>query len=108
MSFGLLKQYVVQTGKATGKCNDISSADGNITIEPLLKKYKKTIHVFLVKILRSCECYERSKRLLSCMAEERCLLVCFHGGNNDECLLGYYTEYLLNCEQLFSLLMFRS
>jgi hypothetical protein len=29
-----------------------------------------------------------------CRAEERRLLVCFDGGNNDEYLLGYYTVLL--------------
>jgi hypothetical protein len=31
------------------------------------------------------------KFLWVCRAKECCLLACFHGGNNDEYLLGYYT-----------------
>jgi hypothetical protein len=44
-----------------GKFNDISSADENkyknITVEPLFKNYKKTVHLFIDRRLRSCTCF---------------------------------------------------
>jgi hypothetical protein len=39
---------------------DIGSADENkknITVEPLFKNYKKTIHLFIDGRLRSCTCF---------------------------------------------------
>jgi hypothetical protein len=43
------------------KCNDINSADENkyknITVDPLFKNYKKTIHLFIDRRLRSCACF---------------------------------------------------
>jgi hypothetical protein len=43
-----------------GKFNDIGSTDGNkqknIAVEPLFKNYKKTIHLFINRKLRSCTC----------------------------------------------------
>jgi hypothetical protein len=43
--------------QTNGKFNDINSADENktnITIQPLFKNYKNTIHLFIDRRLRSC------------------------------------------------------
>jgi hypothetical protein len=44
-----------------GKSNDISSAGGNkyknITVGPLFKNYKRTIHLLFARRLRSCTCF---------------------------------------------------
>jgi hypothetical protein len=44
-----------------GKFNGISSADANkyrnIAVEPLYKNYRKTIHLFIDRRLRSCTCF---------------------------------------------------
>jgi hypothetical protein len=41
-----------------GKLNDIGCADENkITAEAIFKNYKKTIHLFIDRRLRSCTCF---------------------------------------------------
>jgi hypothetical protein len=65
-SSGLVKQKIALEDKMfrtqiNGKFNDICTADENkykyITVEPLFKNYKKAIHLFIDRRLRSCTCF---------------------------------------------------
>jgi hypothetical protein len=40
-----------------GKFSDVRSDDENMTVQPLFKNYKKTIHLFIDRRLRSCTCF---------------------------------------------------
>jgi hypothetical protein len=55
-----LKEKKLRT-QISGKFNDRNSADENkhqnITVEPSFKNYKKIIHLFIDRRLRSCTCF---------------------------------------------------
>jgi hypothetical protein len=65
-SSGLEKQKVALKGKklrtqVNGNFDNMNSADENkyknISVEPLFKNYKKTLHLFIDRRLRSCTCF---------------------------------------------------
>jgi hypothetical protein len=42
----------------------------SVTVEPLFKIYKKTVHLFIDRRLRSCTCFWRLKKLSQVLSQQ--------------------------------------